>query len=180
MTDHILAEFNSSSLFCSHCGAHEAMLTGVPVMKFVAAGERFSQAHAACPKPDVMPERPCPNRTLPVDAALLEPWPGLEQWLRHGRVGASSLTLASAITMLPLQPCPTPPSDAADFQRCLDLLTQVPSLQQRLLSPETAAHLGEQWHGVLHHWDTLAKWLERGHRAAASDRIRLLTQPRGS
>ncbi len=62
MADHVIADFNSSSLFCRHCGDGQPMGVNVPLQVFLSKMEGFGKAHAACPKPAVLETQPPPDR----------------------------------------------------------------------------------------------------------------------
>jgi len=108
---------------------------------------------------------------LPVPAHLLEPWPGLEVWLRHGRVGASSLALASALTGLPLTRDATHdyPRDSTDFRRCVGLLESMQAIDGCLRLDMARDALGTVWHDILDRWEELAGLLA-GDNLEALDR----------
>lgn len=162
MSNPAVADFNSSSLRCRHCGESEPLADSEAIAAFLARLQRFERGHAACPPPAAPLTPPCPDRPLPVSAEALAPWPGLEAWLRHGRVGVSSLTLASAITGLPLEDDPCHPWDGPDFERCRNLLREVPSLAAGLRARATRRALGPDWIHLLDCWDELTTRLDAG------------------
>lgn len=147
--DHIIYDANSGTHFCHHCGASAA---GQPAD---APSASFTAGHAACRKPYLPPPWPRPDRTLPISSDALAEWPGLEGWLRRGRIGAPALTLAQAITGLPLTQTPAAPVEPVEFVLCLTLLRRVPSMREHLLLPATRARLGDAWAPVLDDWHDL-------------------------
>lgn len=180
MSDHVIAHIGSGNLFCRHCGAAEPMRTGTYMELFTGALEAFLKAHRACPKPATLHEPPLPDRTLPVDASLLAPWPGLETWLRHGETGMSSETLAAAITGLAIADRRTLPLDAQDFRRCVGLLEAVPSMRDAMQTEATRARLSPGWHALLAAWPELEGMLHAGDTNAVTERLAALQAHRRS
>ncbi len=175
---HIIFDSQNNCVFCRHCGRHQDIQSPIPITKMVEVMGQFEAEHERCPATDALHIPGQPDRPLPVNAGYLTPWPGLEDWMRHGQHGVSSLTLAAALTNLPLlDGPPAAPCDASDFGRCVGLLRAVPSL--RLSMGAASGQLGPAWAGLIANWAQLEDLLkvdgEAGWRQL-TDRINALTK----
>lgn len=94
--------------------------------------------------------------------------PEMIQWLANGRRGSSSETMFSWLTGVN---CFTPcyfcsqtqhPCDASDFERCVNLLNQCPTLRPHLA---TLAELSDVWAGLVSAWSMLEVCLAHGEKS---------------
>lgn len=77
-----------------------------------------------------------------------------QRWLATGRHGISSETMFTVLTGVNAVRSRdfSHPHDPADFERCVNLLHEVPEL--RPLLPNMAS-VSKEWHALINHWDQI-------------------------
>lgn len=94
--------------------------------------------------------------------------PEMIQWLANGRRGLSSEAVFSWLTgMNCFNPCQSDsqtayPRDASDFERCVNLMNQCPTLRPCIFA---LAELSPIWVGFASAWTMLEALLEHGERS---------------
>ncbi len=77
------------------------------------------------------------------------------KWFIHGETGVSSCAMAAAlIGEEPKRKYHNHPSDPADFNRCLKLLTEVPEARKHM---DRVSKLSPIWSKLVSRWDEVEK-----------------------
>lgn len=127
------------------------------------------QANAVIAAADnIIEELRTPERTV-------RPGMGLSGWLASDCTGASSIYMVNHLVGYWGGSAKGYhyPHDAADFGRCLGLLSALPDLRLRL---HEMAETGPEWAALIGAWDELTALYEADEFQQVSDRIDALTQ----
>jgi hypothetical protein len=138
---------------CTRCGDGLILSMPQPIPIVVAASKAFVKIHSRCQDT---------GRREPVATSPIE-------WLKGRDTGASSATIWTVMTGLPVPYQPNVPRDPDDFGRCFRLLALFPQWRPRL--PEVAAKYPE-WKPFVDAWDQLKAMFENALSSSSSDRGR--------
>lgn len=94
------------------------------------------------------------------------------RWALTGRVGASSRTLAAA--MSGLENDASHPWDASDLLRCIWLLKEIPEWRATL---GEMAKVSRYWAALVPHWNELESLMERGATERTYARMQAIFAP---
>ncbi len=77
------------------------------------------------------------------------------EWLANGQTGMSSEAMAFTAVGVERESYPTwPPSDPADFNRCMLMLERLPFVRDHF---GAIASLSPEWRGVIKNWDDIER-----------------------
>ena len=104
-------------------------------------------------------------------------WQKLVEWLLSDDTGASSLTIVSVMTNVPIgETWPETPHDAHDLGRCVRLLERFPSWRSRL---NEVAEVYPYWAALVREWDELARMSNQGEKGLFERMLELIRECNG-